>query len=154
MNKYLLIGLVLLCTSAGAAINKWVDKDGRVHYSDQSPPTDVQQQTLRANSEPEASPSASSVAAPSAPKSIAEREVELKKAQKAKQEAADLEAQKKKVAEAKQANCETSKQNLRGLQDGVRIMEVDSDGVRAIMSDEKRQQRLVKSHQDVDTYCK
>ena len=91
MKKILLILLMLAGTNAYAGINKWVDADGKVHYSDQPPPVNVKsQQTLRATSDAVAAAPAS---APAAPKSIAEREAELKKAQQAKKEAADKAAQ-------------------------------------------------------------
>lgn len=37
----LAVSLALCATSAGAAPYKWVDKDGKVHYSDQPPPGGV-----------------------------------------------------------------------------------------------------------------
>lgn len=44
MNKFPWIAmLVMVCVggSASAGMFRWVDKDGKVHYSDQAPPTDV-----------------------------------------------------------------------------------------------------------------
>lgn len=146
-----MILLIMASANAQAAISKWVDKDGRIHYSDHPPPSGVKQQTLRSDSDTAV---VSGVSAPATPKTLAEREAELKKAQKAKKEAADREAQQKAAAEAKQANCETSRQNLRGLQDGMRMMEINASGERSYLSDEQRQQRLAKSQQDVNTYCK
>ncbi|MGA7749112.1 MAG: DUF4124 domain-containing protein, partial [Gallionella sp.] len=94
MNKYLLFLLILTSTNAFAAISKWVDSNGQVHYSDQPPPSDAQPKTLRSDDNTQDTQNASSVAAP---KTIAEREAELKKAQIAKKEAADKAAQKQAV---------------------------------------------------------
>ncbi len=47
MKKYLAILLVLCVTNTFAALNKWVDEKGNVHYSDQPPPANVKKTTLR-----------------------------------------------------------------------------------------------------------
>ena len=38
MKKFLLILLMLASANAFAGLSKWVDADGKVHYSDQPPP--------------------------------------------------------------------------------------------------------------------
>src|SRR5665647_720577 len=80
MNKYLLLFVILLSTNALAAISKWVDSNGQVHYSDQPPPLDVRPKTLR----PDADTQDTASSGVAAPQTIAEREAELKKSQKAK----------------------------------------------------------------------
>lgn len=47
MKKYLVILLVLSTSNVFAALNKWVDEKGNVHYSDQTPPANVKKTTLR-----------------------------------------------------------------------------------------------------------
>lgn len=47
MKKYLVILLVLSASNVFAALNKWVDEKGNVHYSDQTPPANVKKTTLR-----------------------------------------------------------------------------------------------------------
>src|SRR3972149_880557 len=106
MKKILLILLTLVSASALAGLHKWVDADGKVHYSDQPPPANVKATTLRSTSSAKDSASESGAAAssaPAAPKTIAEREAELKKAQQAKKEAADKAAQKQGEADARRA---------------------------------------------------
>ena len=51
MSKFLLILLMLASTNTFAAISKWVDAQGQVHYSDQPPPPDAKAKTLRSTSE-------------------------------------------------------------------------------------------------------
>ena len=70
MLKYLLILLILTSTHALAEISKWVDADGKVHYSDQPPPPEAKSKTLKSFADTHDSAS-SSVAAP---KTVAERE--------------------------------------------------------------------------------
>jgi len=157
MKKILLIVSLVASANAFAALSKWVDADGKVHYSDQPPPANVKAKTLRLPSEAPAPASASGVAAasaPAAPKTAAEQEAELKKAQQARKAAAEKAAQEQAKVEADKANCAAAQQNLRTLQDGARILEINAKGESSYVSDEQRQQRLEKARQDIGTYCK
>ncbi|MDO8263948.1 MAG: DUF4124 domain-containing protein [Gallionella sp.] len=157
MNKYLLIFLMLLSANAFSALNKWVDASGQVHYSDIPPPPDENTKTLRTTSTITGSRNkgdSTASSAPAAPKTIAEREVELKKAQQAKKEAADKSAKKQADAEANKAYCATLQKNLRALQEGLRMVELDANGNQFFMDDEQRQQRIAKVQQDINTNCK
>lgn len=163
MNKYLLIFLMLASANVFAAVNKWVDSDDQVHYSDQPPPSNAKTSSpaktktplSTSGNEDSADKSAAVPAsAPAAPKTIAEREAELKKAQKTMKEADDKAAQKQAYEDAKKASCASAQQNLRALQDGIRMVEIDANGERSILNDEQRQQRTAKAQQDISTYCK
>ena len=117
----------------------------------------VKAKTLRVTSDAAAPASASGVAAasaPAAPKTTAEREAELKKAQQAKKEAADKAAKEQARIEAEKANCAAAQQNLRVLQEGMRMVEIDAKGERSYLDDEQRRQRIEKAQQDIKTYCK
>jgi Domain of unknown function (DUF4124) len=148
MGKFLLILLMLATTNTFAAIIKWVDDQGQVHYSDQVPPPGTQPKSLRQDSQD--SPGSS----PSATKTIAEREADLKKANAEKQSAADKAAKKKATEDALRANCAIAQENLRSLQSGVRMMEIDANGERSYIDDAGRQQRIDKAQQDINNYCK
>ena len=157
MKKILLILLTLVSASALAGLHKWVDADGKVHYSDQPPPANVKATTLRSTSSAKDSASESGAAAssaPAAPKTIAEREAELKKAQQAEKESADKAARKQAEAEAIKENCIAARKSLSILQEGVRMAEIDDKGERFYLNDEQRQQRIARAQQDVSTYCK
>ncbi|MDP1996031.1 MAG: DUF4124 domain-containing protein [Gallionella sp.] len=157
MKIFLLILLTLASASAFAGLYKWVDANGKVQYSDQPPPANVEATTLRSTSSAKDSASESGAAAssaPAAPKTIAEREAELKKAQQAKKEVADRVAQEQAEAEARKENCIAARKNLGLLQEGMRMMEIDDKGERFHLNDEQRQQRIAKAQQDISTYCK
>lgn len=157
MDKYLLICLMLVSTNAFSALNKWVDADGRVHYSDIPPPPDKNTKMLSTTPGITGSKSAgesTASSAPAAPKTIAEREIELKKAQQAKKEVADKSAKKQAVAEANKAYCASLQKNLRALQEGIRMVELDADGNQFFIDDEQRQQRIAKIQQDISSNCK
>ncbi len=151
MSKFLLILSVLVSANTFASVSKWVDAQGQVHYSDQSPPRDTKAEKLRSTSSTE---STAATSAPAAAKSIAEREAELKKTQQAKKEAADKAAQKRAEEESLKSNCAASQQNLKALQGDIRMVELDAKGERSFMSDEKRQQNIAKAQQDISRYCK
>lgn len=155
MSKFLLIFLILASTNAFAEVNKWVDDQGRVHYSDQAPPPEVQARALRSASE--GAGSASGVAgtdAPAASGSFVEQEAALKKEQQAKQAAAEQAAQKQAAADALKANCANAQQNLRTLQSGARMMEIDASGKHSYIDDTQRQQRIDKAQQEISNNCK
>ena len=155
MSKFLLILLMLVCANNFAAVSKWVDTQGRVHYSDQ-PPTGEKTETLRSASDTEdtaGTSGAAATSAPATPKTIAEREAELKKAQQAKQTAADKAAQKQANEDAKKANCAAAQQNLRTLQEGMRTVEIDANGERSYMDDKQRQQRIEKAQHEIGNLC-
>lgn len=153
MKNYLLLLLLLSSGTAVAGLNKWVDEHGKVHYSDQPPPANVQAKTLRsAPGTPTSGTTAAS--APAAAKTYAEREAELKKAQKAKQEAAALAAQEQAQKDENKARCAAAQQNLGALQSGIRTVEIDANGERSYLDDEQRQQRIAKMQQDISNWCK
>lgn len=154
MNKYLLILLVLSSANAFAGLNKWVDENGKVHYSDQPPPANVTAKTLRSAPGPADTSDTAASSAPAAPKTIAEREAELKKAKQAKKEAADKAAKEQVAAETAKTNCAAAQQNLRTLQSGMRMVEVDAKGERSYLSDEQRQQRITNVQNDISKFCK
>lgn len=157
MDKYLLICLMLVSTNAISALNKWVDADGRVHYSDIPPPPGKNTKMLSTTPGITGSRSAgesTASSAPVAPKTIAEREIELKKAQQAKKEVADKSARKQAVAEANKAYCASLQKNLGALQEGIRMVELDADGNQFFIDDEQRQQRIAKIQQDISSNCK
>lgn len=150
MSKFLLILLMLASTNAFAGISKWVDAQGRVHYSDQPPPPNAQTKTLR----PVSGTGDSASSGVAAAKTAAEREAELKRDNLAKQAEADKVAQKKAAEDALKINCANAQANLRSLQSGVRMMEIDANGQRSFMDETQRQQRIAKTQQEITTNCK
>ncbi len=157
MKKLLLILLMLGGTNAFAGLSKWVDAGGKVHYSDQPPPANVEAKTLRFTSgatAPASTDDAAAAEAPAAPKTIAEREAELRKAQQAKKEAADKAAREQARLEAEKAYCDAAQQNLRALQEGMRMVKIDANGERTYLDDEQRRQRIEKTRQDIEAHCK
>ena len=140
--------LSLIGLNAHAGVNKWVDSEGNVHYSD-APPPEVKTETVRnisGKGQTEAPASYS-------PKSYSEREAEMKKSRLEKEEAAQKKAQEETNAKAKQANCEAARQSARSLEEGGRIYTYDESGERSYLDDAAREQRLTEVRKSISEFC-
>jgi len=163
MKYSILIILTMFCINAFAESYKWVDESGRVHYSDQPPtsstntkilgPTSKTKSTAETGNATESSNTAESGES-GEPKTIAEREAELKKKQKSDKEAADKAAKDLANKDANQENCDRAQLSLKGLQSGMRIKTLDASGQQVYLDDEQRQQRIEKTQQDISRLCK
>jgi hypothetical protein len=143
------IALFVFSLTAHAGLNKWVDADGKVHYSDTPPPENVKTETVRniaGKGQAEAPATYSS-------KSYAEREAELKKSKQTKEEAATKKAQEEAEAETKKRNCTASQNNLRMLQETSRIVTYDANGGKVYLDEAAREQRLNEARKNISTYC-
>ncbi|HEY0666273.1 MAG TPA: DUF4124 domain-containing protein [Gallionella sp.] len=155
MKTFLLIFLIFPTNNVHAALNKWIDSNGQIHYSDVPPPPEVQGTKLRGTTSAEpSSPQNESDAASAEPKSLAEREAELKKARQDKKAAEEKAAKDQAYADSLKASCAGARQNLMVLKDGRRIAELDASGETVYMEDDQRQERIRKTEQDIEKYCK
>jgi len=149
MNPHILIiASCLFSLPAHAGLNKWVDADGKVHYSD-APPKEVKTQTVPniAGKGQAAAPATYST------KSYAEREAELKKSKQEKAEASEKKAQEDADAESKKHNCAAAKQNLRALEEGARLVTYDANGERTFLDDAAREQRMSDARKAISSNC-
>src|SRR3990172_6274653 len=99
---------ILFSLNAHGDVKKWVDDNNQVHYSDQPVPANVKAAPLKI-------PAASASDTP-AQKSVAEREADYRKAQKAKEETDKKEAKSQEEARAKQKYCEDARNSLKTLE--------------------------------------
>jgi hypothetical protein len=150
MKRYILVfSLALVGLNAHAALHKWVDADGNVHYSDTVPPEATATQTVRnvSGKGPADAPASFS------PKSLAEREAEMKKSKHSKEEASQKKEQQDAVAENKNRNCAAARENARTLEESPRIVTYDANGERTYMDDEARAKKLEESRQTISNNC-
>lgn len=149
MNKSLLVAMLLLSASA-FAVTKWVDAEGRVHYSDQHLPEDAK--TLATiNATPPATPLASSKPASGVAANGKEADKNDPAAKKA---AAEKAAQEAAIKAQNQANCAAAKQNLANLRDGMRIATIDPNtGERSYLDDTQRQKSVEEANQQISKFC-
>ena len=144
MKRCLPICLLLLSFSASGALTKWVDTEGKVHYSDGPPPLDVKAKKL-------AIPSAASGVP--AQKTYVEREAELKKTLKAKEEALQKAAHQKEETMSNQKYCASLRANLATLENSPRIATYNDKGERVIMDDATRQKEIEEARKQISTNC-
>ena len=144
MKRCLPIFFILISTYAFGALNKWVDSEGKVHYSDEAPPSNVKSKTLTIPA---------SLSGVPAQKSIAEREAERKKELKAKEESTQKEAKKQEAELAKQKNCAAAKSNLRSLESNVPIQTYNEQGEKNLMDTAARQQGIEDARKQISLSC-
>ena len=162
----------LLAAGMANAQWKWRDADGRVHYSDQPPPSNVPASQVTSLNRagvlqplaPPAAPSspaggdgaaAASAGQDAAPaqKSWADRAMELRRRQ-AEREAAERKAQDQAQAAADMARfCEGARTDLRTLESGMRIARIDSSGEREILDDVERAKRVELLQREILARC-
>jgi len=140
--------LVLACalavsTGAVAQLYKWVDRDGRVTYSDQPPPS-LQSKQLNVTPGPSAAPQRSAL----------DRDKELEKSRLAAKEKSKAADEVGKKAQIDQENCTRAKSYLRTVTDGGRISTYDEKGERILMDDNQIEVERAKAQKDVDEACK
>ena len=149
MKQLLIVTLLLTSLNASAALHKWVDADGKVHYSD-TVPADVSAEKVRHSSAPDTSSPSSE---PSAPKSLAEREADWKKSKKSKEDAAQKAAKEQEVALAKQKNCEGARNNLANYENSPVIVTYNEKGERAYLDESTRQKKIEEARKFASSHC-
>ncbi len=158
MKYWMALLLALVSFNSYADLKKWVDSEGRVHYSDNPPPENVKSETLHVTPSP-AAPAASSAAAGAAasgagaPKTIFEKEADMKKEKKAREEAEQKAAKKQDEEAQKQKACAQAREQLATLQNAPRIVTYDEKGERVYLDDAARQQRVSDAEAAVSKYC-
>jgi multidrug efflux pump subunit AcrA (membrane-fusion protein) len=145
MKRLLPVFLILTAANADAELSKWVDEQGKVHYSDR-PPVGVEATPVRAAPPP--------AIEPAPPKSYIEREAELRKAQQSEAEKAQEATRRQSSAEIEKANCNAAQQTVRSLQQDGRIVEYDEAGERRFLGDDERQQRIAEAQAEIEKWCK
>ena len=160
MKLLLALALLLAAAPGWAAVYKWVDQDGKVHYSDQPPPETAKKQDVlkarRAPSTPPAPPAAEEgdKAAAKGPKTPAEQEMEFRKRRL---EAAEAEAKRQQEAQAneeKKRNCAQARSRLTALETGGRVTRYGPNGEQLYLSDDEMARELGEARRVADSWCK
>lgn len=148
---------------AAAETYKWTDAEGKVHYSDQPPPSNVKNPTTMtprkktsrsAPAEEGEAGSGEPKPAPAVAKTSQELDAEFRQRQV---EAAEKEAAQKKTAqeaESKRKNCDLAKANVARLSSGGRIARANDKGETEYLDDAQIAQELVRARDVADSWCK
>lgn len=151
MNPKYLLALLLsgLALAANAEqINKWVDAEGKVHYSNQPPPDPAKSKVLNIKNQPLSGEEASTTP------STADKEMEFRKRRAAEAEAKAKQEKAATETRQKEQNCNNARTNLRSLQEGGRMVQYNAAGEREIMDETAHQQAIAEAQNSVDAWCK
>lgn len=156
-------GASILAGAAAAETYKWTDAEGKVHYSDQPPPSSVKdpttvtprKKTSRSAPAQEGEPSkVEGKPAPAAAKTTQDLDAEFnqRRVEAAEKEAADRKAALE--AEEKKKNCELSNANLARLKNGGRIARANSQGETEYLDEAQIEAEIARATQVADSWCK
>lgn len=136
--------LLLALASSAQAQYIWLDEKGIKQYSDMPPPSSVpanrilkQPGGMRAPSGPEQN-EVENAAPPKAAPTFAEQNAEFKKRRMEQAEQEKKTAEQAKLAADKAKNCDRTRDYLRTLEAGQRIVHTNKNGERAFLTDEQR----------------
>lgn len=166
----LVLGLLPLGSSAQWA---WTDKDGRQVFSDRAPPAGVPDKNIfkrpgRAASQIPPDTSANAAAADPATKASSpalagplgakvagvDKELAERKKKEEQTQAALRKADEERISKAKADNCERARQAQKGLESGIRLSQINSQGEREVMDDAARAVEAKRIQSIVDSDCK
>jgi hypothetical protein len=152
----LLAALSGLPAAAQAELYRWVDAEGRVHYTDTPPPPNARkseelQRPRRAA--PDAQPAPAADGDAQQPRTPAEQEAAFRKRQLERAEKQAEQERAQKEAETKKRNCESARARLAGLQAGGRITRYNAQGELEYLSDQEIQGSIGGAEQSVREWC-
>lgn len=158
--RTLLAAAGIAIAAPAAAQWAWKDDTGRMVYSDRPPPAAVKpgqivrQPSGNALLMPD-TPDAGGrpAAAPKAPPTIAEREMEFRKRQTERAEAEKKAADEAGNAARKAQDCERARGYLRALDDGLRIARTNAQGEREFLDDAQREEEKKRAREVVSQSC-
>jgi Domain of unknown function (DUF4124) len=150
-----LCSLVLASPCQAQQTYKWTDAQGKIHYSDQPPPTTVKQSATikRPKSVAATAPAAPGATTAEAPKTAAELDADFKQR---KVEAAEREAKQKQAeadAAARKINCDMARGHLAQVQNGARIARTNAKGETEYLEDAQLAQEAVNAKKSVESWC-
>lgn len=151
---------------ASAQIYKWLDKNGKVQYSDTPPPSNIKAETLRAHSSAPSAPAASAAttgankdgtakdAAKAGAKTPAEQEQAFRKRQLEASKAQEAGDRKQAQAQEQAERCRRATAAVNALQLGGRQQQIDSRGERVFLDERQIALELAKAREEAATACK
>jgi hypothetical protein len=142
----LLIGLSLVGQQLRAEVYKWVDDQGRVHFSDR--PADAQSTAIKIKQGE----------APAAPLGVEDKQMKMQRmldvyAEERAQRQEAMQKQKKERQQRKK-NCALAKDRYNSHLRASGIYNLGSDGKRQYLSDEERSSHMKRLKADINRWCK
>lgn len=145
MNKHCLLILFLLITfNTHAAIYKWTDKSGKIHYSSTPPPQEKTQVVK---------PSYSKKSHQKALQEVQNKNKQFKDRRDKQKKEKSMTAKEIEVSKRLKENCKQAKENLKGFQNPANRFYL-KDKKRIEITDEIRKQRIDTANKAVKDNCK
>jgi hypothetical protein len=136
---------LLAAAPAAATMYKWVDKSGRVVYSDQPPPPDVKAEIVKPPPPP---------ANTGAAQDLANKELEIRQRDKKRAEDAQSAERNRADADRRRENCTQARGQLRTLQLANQdFFRFDEKGERVLLDDQARKALIEQLQQVVRDNC-
>jgi hypothetical protein len=157
MKAIVTLTLLLAAMPAWSVMYKWVDADGKVHYSDQAPPEGAKhQETVKVKTPPPAAPAPQPDGKGVTPKAktAADQDMDFRKRRLA---AAEADAKRQQDAEAaadKAKKCEQAKSRATALQYNGRITKYGPNGEQIYLNDDEIAKEIVDARKAADSWCK
>ena len=167
---FLVLGLLPLGASAQWA---WTDKDGRQVFSDRAPPAGVPDKSIFKRPGHAASPMmqdlsantatgdpVAKASAPALPGDLStkvagiDKDLAARKKKEEQAQAALRKADEERITKAKADNCQRARQAQKGLESGIRLSRINSQGEREFMDDAARAAEAKRIQSVVDSDCK
>ena len=156
---------LLFCVTSAHAQWKWRDASGRIQFSDLPPPQgtpdkDILQRPAKPSQTIVVVPYGQSASAPTLnPKAAsapdrAEQERQAKQKQQDKEAEARKKAEDAKLAEQRRENCQRAQDNLKLLQDGVRLTRANERGEVVVLDERQRAEELQRSRAVAQSECR
>jgi hypothetical protein len=145
----LVMALVIACAALGAhaQLYKWIDKDGKVQYSDTPPPPEAR------SGAPLRVQSGAGTPAP-ASASLAEQEKALAKRREDASKAESKAAEDAKLAEKHRERCDQARSYLATLNDGGRLVRTNANGEREFLDDAAIEAERKRAQVAISESCK
>ena len=157
MKAFITLALLLAILPAWGVMYKWVDADGKVHYSDQAPPEGAKhQETVKVKPPPPAAPAPQPDGKGATPraKTAADQDMDFRKRRLA---AAEADAKRQQDADAaadKAKKCEQANGRVAALQYNGRITKYGPNGEQIYMNDDEIAKEIVDARKAADSWCK
>lgn len=146
VSKLLVFVLLAVSLNSTAEIYRWVDKDGKVHFTDRksSPEAENITEEVKTQNIDTSSGEIQKIAAMREQEEKARQE-QLQQEQRRQQE------YKEKLAELNQSNCEEARKKLKGISGYVVFTDAQRRSVN--VTEKERQQMVAELKQAIQTYC-
>ncbi|CAG0986609.1 hypothetical protein BURK1_02038 [Burkholderiales bacterium] len=140
-----LLACALAAGTAGAALYKWTDANGRVVYSDQAPTGNVRFEIVGGAPPPDN---------PNAVREMANKDAELKKLQRERADAATKAEKSRGDAQRRADICSQARAAVRMYQnENEALHRINEKGERVVLDDAERRHRLGEQQKLVGEYC-